>query len=181
MDNKQNKESLIKAYFELRDELDVAASKLESMHQSQLSCKAGCDSCCESLRLFPLELAAINYELGHSVTLPPKKWRNTKTSKCRFLINHQCAIYASRPIICRTQGLPLLYENQDGEGYQLSVCHLNFKGVDVNKFYDGNALFMPPFNSRLFLLNEQFVELQQSTKVSSFSRYPLNALDAFIF
>jgi hypothetical protein len=54
--------------------------------------------------------------------------------------------------------LPLLYENFEGTGFELSVCKLNFKGIDVTKFNKETALFMAPFNSRLFLLNSDFIK-----------------------
>ncbi|MGD9994761.1 MAG: YkgJ family cysteine cluster protein [Salinivirgaceae bacterium] len=167
---------LIEAYFELRKEIDAASERLEKQHKNQMACKKGCSMCCESLRLFPLELAAISRELGETMqSLPGKKFRlNPKA--CRFLVNDACTIYASRPIICRTQGLALLYENKQGTGFEFSTCRLNFKEVAIESFNQDNALFMSPFNSRLFLLNQQFVKQLNKTKVTAFSRYKLNNL-----
>jgi Fe-S-cluster containining protein len=166
----------IEAYFELRKEIDAASARLEKQHQNQMACQKGCSMCCESLRLFPLELAAIRQELGETMlSLPGKKFRlNPKA--CRFLVNDACTIYASRPIICRTQGLPLLYENKQGTGFEFSTCSLNFKEVAIQSFNQDNALFMSPFNSRLFLLNQQYVKQLNKKKLSSFSRFKLNAL-----
>jgi hypothetical protein len=151
-------EQLLNKYFELRNDIDKDVAAFETMHKLQLKCKKGCDSCCESLTLFPIEYFAIQNELGTNANLPSKKWLSGVTKSCRFLIKGECSIYNSRPIICRTQGLPLLYENFEGTGFELSVCKLNFKGVDVTKFNKETALFMSPFNSRLFLLNSQFIK-----------------------
>ncbi len=168
--------NLIEAYFELRKAIDVARARLEKQYKNQMACKKGCSMCCESLRLFPLELAAISHELGETrLSLPGKKIRlNPKA--CRYLVNDACTIYASRPIICRTQGLPLLYENRQGTGFEFSTCRLNFKEVAVHSFNQDNALFMSPFNSRMFLLNQQFVKQLNKAKVGPFSRYKLNNL-----
>ncbi len=170
------KEQLLNKYFELRADIDKAAQKFETMHKSQLKCKKGCDSCCESLTIFPIEYTAIQKELGNEFVLPPKRIFNKIGKKCRFLVNGACSIYNSRPIICRTQGLPLLYESLNGQGFELSVCKLNFVGIDVTKFNMENALFMPPFNSRLFLLNKDFIE-KPDVKSKPTQRYKLNALE----
>jgi len=151
-------EQLLNKYFELRNDIDKAASKFEAMHKPQLKCKKGCDSCCESLTIFPIEYDAIQKELGNAAELPKKKLFSKLTKSCRFLVRGECFIYKSRPIICRTQGLPLLYENMEGSSFELSVCKLNFVGVDVTKFNMENALFMAPFNSRLFLLNRDYIK-----------------------
>jgi hypothetical protein len=173
--------TFLSAYKELMDEVDESSLKLQVMHQKHLTCKKGCDSCCESLRLFPIELAFINDALKNEGAILPKKRWNKYTKACRFLVNGACSIYEHRPLICRTQGLPLLYEQADGSAFELSVCTLNFKGVDVSKFNTENALFMSPINSKLFLLNQQFVESLKTKKITVFSRYRLNELDSFSF
>ncbi|MBI9068103.1 MAG: YkgJ family cysteine cluster protein [Salinivirgaceae bacterium] len=163
------------SYYNLRDELDKACEKFTSMHISQLECKKGCDSCCESLNIFPIEFYALQEELVGK-NLPKFKWSQKFGKSCRFLKNGECQIYNSRPIICRTQGLPLLYENKTGTGYELSVCKLNFKGVKVDTFTMDNALFMPPMNSKLFLLNQAFVSKFTHKKIDHFKRFKLNTL-----
>lgn len=168
-------ENFLSDYYKLRDEVDEACEKFTLMHQSQLACKKGCDSCCESLHIFPIEYYAIQEEIIGK-NLPKHKWNHQFGKSCRFLKNSECQIYNSRPIICRTQGLPLLYENQSGTGHELSVCKLNFKGIDVNTFNMDNALFMSPINSKLFLLNQAFVANFSHQKMDGFKRFKLNAL-----
>lgn len=161
-------------YFGLRTDLDKQIQTLEKEHNNSMQCKLGCDSCCESIRIFPLEFDAIRYEISNK-QLPPYKFKHAFSKSCRFLKNGQCQIYESRPIICRTQGLPLLYENREGAGYELSVCKLNFVGVNVSTFTTSNALFMPPVNSRLFLANQKYIEtLNKNLKVTT--RIKLNKL-----
>ena len=38
-----------------------------------------------------------------------------ETERCGLLDNHQCSIYNSRPIICRTHGMPLLNTDENGD------------------------------------------------------------------
>ncbi|MGE4288197.1 MAG: YkgJ family cysteine cluster protein [Salinivirgaceae bacterium] len=168
--------NLIEDYYKLRNEIDAASEGLEKKHKNQMACKKGCSMCCESLRLFPLELAAIRQELGEYIQQLPKKRFRLNPKACRFLVNDICTIYASRPIICRTQGLPLLYENKQGTGFEFSTCRLNFKEVTIQSFNNANALFMSPFNSRLFLMNQQYIKQLNNSKLSSVSRFKLNDL-----
>jgi len=44
---------------------------------------------------------------------------------CPLLLDERCGVYADRPLICRTQGLPLLLETGAGKP-ALDVCPLNF-------------------------------------------------------
>lgn len=45
-----------------------------------------------------------------------------------FLKDDACAIYPARPIICRTQGLPMGFS----ESSSIDVCPLNFTGTPVS-------------------------------------------------
>ncbi|HAM97907.1 MAG TPA: hypothetical protein DCQ26_04790 [Marinilabiliales bacterium] len=151
-------------YFEkyraLRNEIDDTCDRLSKMHVGKMQCRQGCDSCCEKFSVFPLEFEAIKEVIQSDGTFQVPQQRNFEKFRksCLFLKDGSCSMYEHRPIICRTQGFPLLYQSGDGTAYELSVCRLNFKEINVDTFHDGNALFMPPFNSRLYLLNQEFVK-----------------------
>ncbi len=163
-------------YKNLIADLDKECEKYASMYSSQISCHKGCDSCCESISVFPVEFYFIRQSVD-TAAIPPKIPILKKFSKkCRFLVDGACTIYNFRPVICRTQGLPLLYENREGKGYELSVCKLNFKGVEVTKFNMENALFMAPVNSRLFLLNREFVDQDSHKNLKEDTRLALNKI-----
>lgn len=167
-------QNLVKLYKDLRLHVDALSVMLSHKHHSQLMCKKGCDMCCESLHVFPIEFYTIKQELADK-PIPEQKWKNRFSKSCRFLVNSECTIYESRPIICRTQGLPLLYENSQGTAYELSVCQLNFKGVDIQMFNMDNALFMPPINSKLYLLNQKFIKTLPKS-LAPHKRIRLNSL-----
>lgn len=162
-------------YYQLRADIDATITKLEQTHANKMQCKQGCDSCCESIRVFPIEFNAIKKE-QECYEKTPYKFKHGITKKCRFLKKGVCQIYNSRPIICRTQGLPLLYENAIGNAYELSVCKLNFKGIEPSFFNLENALFMPPFNSRLFLLNQAYVNSLTHSTYKNTDRIKFNKL-----
>lgn len=146
------------SYYQLRSKIDKKADELNELHQIHMQCKKGCDSCCEAIRVFPVEFYAIEKELKARGLLLPKRKFNSLRKSCMFLINGACSIYDSRPFICRTQGLPLMYQSLKGDGYEVSHCQLNFKEVPITSFNVDNVLFMPDFNSKLFLLNQSFVK-----------------------
>lgn len=51
-------------------------------------------------------------------------WSKDKPSEaCAFLVDDACTIYEARPLICRTQGLPLRFV-EGGQGF-LDICPLN--------------------------------------------------------
>jgi Fe-S-cluster containining protein len=168
------KNDFFEKYFVLRNQIDEVCRPLELQHKGQMQCRKGCDSCCENIQVFPLELDAIKQFIkDNNATLPKERRFNRYRKSCNFLVNSACTIYETRPIICRTQGFPLLYQNIAGDGYELSVCHLNFKGQNPDNFNDSNALFMPAFNSKLFLLNREYVKEHYSSFFHSKSRVPL--------
>ena len=45
---------------------------------------------------------------------------------CPLLVEERCTVYADRPLVCRTQGLPMVYLG-DGPYPEYTVCSLNFR------------------------------------------------------
>jgi Fe-S-cluster containining protein len=103
--------------------------------------------------IFPVEFYVIKKQAGDNLKNAKKPGAD---GDCPFLVNHRCVIYDARPIICRTQGLPLLYMGE--EEWELSACELNFTDFDFDEFIKENTLPQDKYNSRLFLLNQKFIE-----------------------
>jgi Fe-S-cluster containining protein len=142
-----------KEYLQLRNELDARCAELYALHAPHLNCEEGCDMCCMDFSIFPLEVDAIKAQAGEAL-------KNGVTpaaeGECPFLVNHSCVIYPARPMICRTQGLPLLYMGE--ENWELSTCELNFTDFDFDEFTQENTFPQDRFNSRLFMLNKKYIE-----------------------
>lgn len=173
---KMDKNSVV--YFEkyraLRSEIDKHAEYLEDTHRKHINCKNGCDLCCMDYSIFPVEFYFILNELkenniGNFSNNPVDK--NT----CVFLINHSCSIYKQRPVICRTHGLPLLFANDDGN-WELSACELNFTTYDFEEFEMGNTFPQDKYNSKLFVLNKEFIASFKEKKYGEFDLIPLKEL-----
>jgi uncharacterized protein len=108
--------------------IDEAVARAGST--AELACKAGCASCCvDGLSVLPVEAALIE----STQFVAPKQ----REGMCAFLDdNDRCAIYAVRPVMCRTHGLPLKMEARSDRGslkivgQDVEVCSLNFTSRD---------------------------------------------------
>jgi len=159
------------AYYKLIKEIDLLCESLEKEHNQHMNCKKGCDLCCMAISVFPVEFYAIKAELDlqslSGLSVPDDE------IQCRFLADHSCAIYTLRPVICRTHGLPLVYMNQEGTDYDLSLCELNFIDYDFEEFDEENTYPMDRINSKLYQINKKFVAGFEDGKYSEQDRIPL--------
>jgi len=136
----------------LHDEVDAAAAALAARHAGRIRCARGCASCClDGLTVFAVEADRIRRAhpalLRDGVPHPP--------GACAFLDGAgACRIYADRPYVCRTQGLPLRWTEDDGEGGGIEyrdVCPLNDVPGDapVETLAAVDCWTIGPFEARL--------------------------------
>ncbi len=119
-------------YDALVAKVDAFARSVFERRPEDLSCRPGCTACCEvRLTVSPVEAAAI---AAHLRTLAPEARRalaqrgnrSADEGACAMLDGRgRCAIYEARPLVCRTQGLPLLYA-LNREDREATCCSLNF-------------------------------------------------------
>lgn len=109
--------------------------KISLKHNDKMECKKGCSKCCQTdISVFEIEADRIE-EWFYIQNLEEQEgllelWKKpNQESYCTFLYNDQCTIYESRPLICRTQGLPLFVASEN----LLDYCPLNFKAGDPPK------------------------------------------------
>ena len=111
----------------LRENVDRFMALCLARHREAMACRAGCASCCAAdLTVFPVEAAplaaavdALSDDLRAAV-----RARAAAGTHCALLVDGRCAVYAARPILCRTQGLALALD--DGT---VAACPLNFDGA----------------------------------------------------
>lgn len=151
-------------------------------HGSHMQCSLGCSKCCsEGLTVFSVEAQRIfrwfeglepseRQQLGLNLSASMRS--NSKPRKCVFLHNNACSIYEARPVVCRTQGLPLQLKRADegGEEVELSLCDLNFS--------DESHLPLQREWLDLERLNALLAIAQQQTDLSEFSAEVLNLSSA---
>jgi Fe-S-cluster containining protein len=109
--------------------------KILQKHALQMECKKGCSKCCQTdISVFEIEAERVTEwyqdQTPEEQTRLRELWNTPhQESYCTFLYNDQCTIYEARPLICRTQGLPLFIATEN----LLDYCPLNFKKVDPPK------------------------------------------------
>lgn len=123
----------LRNYFELRDRVDALCRQIESAWRESLACRRGCDACCRHLTLFRVEGAALARALeslptAQAEAVRERARRASAEGPCPLLEEGACLLYAARPLICRTHGLPLL-TGAEGER-RIDFCPENFRGVD---------------------------------------------------
>lgn len=162
-------------YFSLRDEIDALCLKLEEAHKEHITCSAGCHQCCMDFSIFPVEIYSILQETdGRKININ----HEVSEGECVFLIEGLCSIYESRPMICRTHGLPLLFMGEDE--WQLSYCELNFTGSNLPEFIELNSFPQDRFNSRLFMINKKFIKFLKENLYSETDLVSLRELAVLI-
>jgi uncharacterized protein len=141
---------------QLHDEIEGVARHLHVLHEARTQCKKGCAGCCvDDLTVFDIEAEAIRR--GYAALLATGVPH--AIGACAFLDEYGgCRVYAERPYVCRTQGLPLRWLEEataDEEGEALGIvehrdiCPLNEAGEPIEEL-DANACFtLGPFEERL--------------------------------
>jgi len=160
-------------YLQLRTEISEISEKLGRLHKNEMACKKGCSSCCMNFQVLPVEYFSMLEQLKAN---PPQQFRelDSEDEDCNFLIEDMCQVYAARPIICRTHGLPLLFMNQEGDAWELSACPLNFKKFD--DFHTENTYPQDTYNSKLFLINREFIKHYKEEEFGEFDMISINRL-----
>jgi len=145
-------------YRTLVERVDALGQRIETEFRAQIACRRGCDACCRHLSLFWVEGVALAQAL---VDLPEpvaeeireRARRSAADGPCPLLADGDCLLYAARPIICRTHGLPLL--TGEGEARRIDYCPENFRGIDA--LPAGAVIDLDRLNTSLAAINALFV------------------------
>lgn len=135
---------------ELHEAVDRGAAALAERHRARLRCGRGCSACCvDGLTVFEVEAARIRAEHGELL----RSGRPHPAGACAFLGDAgECRIYAARPYVCRTQGLPLRWlEERPGEGgvERRDICPLNEAGEPLEALRPEACWTLGPVEARL--------------------------------
>ncbi len=159
MAHESRRDDALQVLADLHAEADREAAALAARHGARLVCRRGCAACCvDGLRVFDVEAERIRREAA------PLLARGTPHAPgaCAFLdADGACRIYAARPYVCRTQGLPLRWiaPGPRGEPVELrDVCPLNLAdgGTPLERLEPGDCFALGPFEGRLAALQRAF-------------------------
>lgn len=146
------------AYRVLLAKLDAFFDNALAQHPDDIRCAAGCSDCCHrDLSLFPFELdrlvdaaRSLPAEVRGRVLVRARRAQADAEAACPLLDEDRCLVYAARSVICRTHGLPSLFEVRPGQR-ELSLCPYNFKAVE---HVDGACVLdLDPVNQALATIN----------------------------
>ena len=140
----------------LHERVDKKAGSLARLHGTRLQCRRGCTDCCvDDLTVHPIEAHRIrSYHAQLLQTGTPHA-----VGRCAFLdAEGSCRIYAHRPYVCRTQGLPLLWftETEDGEDIveERDICPLNADGPPLRQLPPEDCWLIGPTELELQRLQD---------------------------
>jgi hypothetical protein len=148
----------LEALRDLHLEIDREAKRIAESLRDRLHCGRGCASCCvDDLSVTAVEAERIR--VAHPELLftgspgPP--------GGCAFLApDGSCRIYEDRPLVCRTQGLPLrvFHEDDDGEVTERrDICPLNHQdGAPIANLEESDCWLVGPHELRLLAIDEAF-------------------------
>lgn len=172
-------------------EVDRFSASLTECYSSHLVCREGCSGCCQHhLSVFPVEAAHIRSafdelpeEIKTRIQMQAQKVELLESQDdgnipvaCPMLVDGACAIYEARPVICRTQGLPLIYENEEGE-QEVDFCPLNFTSPGAVEDLREDALVpLDDLNVQLAALNWRFCQEQGIEADRAGERIPMSRI-----
>lgn len=158
--------------------VDAQVDALLKSHRGHMACGKGCDHCCMDFSVFPVEFHYIQEQMLKSEFVSPDQpvLTDVTSNRCALLMNGACSIYAFRPFICRTHGLPLVYLNEAGDEMELSFCERNFTDVDDDYFEIDNVMEQDGLNSDLFMINQRFLKARPELGLDEVTLMPLKEL-----
>ena len=126
----------LRAVEALHARVDREAARLAAHHAERLTCHRGCSGCCQDgLTVFEVEAERLRRGAPEVLAGEPGP-----EGGCAFLDEAgACRVYALRPFVCRTQGLPLRWFLEDEEGElveERGICELNAEGPPLEELDD---------------------------------------------
>ena len=156
-------------YRELTTRVDEICGELFALHAPRIACRKGCSECCTNIAILPVEWHALSLfirDTGVTVGSPRNR------AVCPLLVRNACSVYPARPIICRTHGLPLVFQVETYDSYgrcvespepeeRLTWCDLNFRGIceeDLDAVFSRDAVIdMSGIDRLLETINAKFL------------------------
>jgi hypothetical protein len=150
--------------------VDEAARPVAEANAGRLRCTRGCASCCvDELTVFPIEAGVIARH--HAALL--REGIPHPTGACAFLDGDgACRVYAQRPYVCRTQGLPLRWLEDGPEPVEVrDICTLNTGSPSAAPLEE-----LPPEHCWTLGPFEQRLSARQASVGPADARVPLRSL-----
>lgn len=145
----------------LRARVDAHFDAAVARTPDAFECAAGCDRCChQRFSVFEVEAAPIRGALAELALRDPalrdrirRQGHDPDASACALLVDGRCSVYAERPLICRSHGLPIAVPDRDEPDgpLRLDHCPLNFRDQPAPR---ASVLVLDAINRPLAMLAE---------------------------
>ena len=163
-------------YYRLIDQVDTVCRRIQEGYAAQIACGKGCaGNCCRiHLSVSPIEAISLAIALQklsrEMVRHIRQKARHTSSfGPCPLLEEGACLMYASRLLICRTHGLPMLIEYRGNRS--IGFCRKNFRKLD--SVPDDAVIDLAWLNDNLAAVNQLFVN-EVSDRIVLSSRFSIS-------
>jgi uncharacterized protein len=147
-------EALLDGIAALHREVDALGVELIGRLPHPLACRPGCSLCC------PPDLTVLEIEAEWIRRAVGDRWRAEEPARsgCAFLDEAgSCRIYPYRPYVCRTQGLPLRWYEEDERGEIIEsrdICEKSAGAFELEELAEDGLWLLGPCEARLVELAE---------------------------
>jgi len=172
---------VLRLYAAFTAALDRELERLQALHGPALTCRVGCTACCQTdLSVGPVEATVLGNALA---ALPAEtqrrlqegmRTRDARDPACPLLLDQRCATYAARPLICRTQGFPLVWE-EENELHE-AHCPLNFTRHDGTAWEASACLRIDHVTARLAAADLLWMRAHNRPDTEAAERTPVRRL-----
>lgn len=148
----------LRNYLALIAKVDDLCQRTTARFQDEIACRRGCAGCCQHISVFPVEARAMATALANLPNTDAEHIRDRARgagadAPCPLLEDGICLLYAARPLICRTHGLPVL--TRQAGAPSVDFCPENFRGIAT---LPGNAVLdLDRLNETLAAINALFI------------------------
>jgi Fe-S-cluster containining protein len=148
------RENALARLVRLHAAVDERAAELAALHGARLQCKRGCSACCvDAITVFEVEAERIR---AHHEQLLARGAPHA-AGACAFLdAEGACRVYADRPYVCRTQGLPLRWIDEERGAELRDICPLNESGAPIEQLPESSCWTLGETEARLAELQRAF-------------------------
>lgn len=131
----------------IHHDVDVRAQELAREHAARMVCARGCFGCCvDDLTVFEVEAARIRARYPDLLSTAEPHI----AGRCAFLGEAgECRVYEARPYVCRTQGLPLRWIDDEAMAEFRDICALNDESEPIESIGGDACWTIGPIEERL--------------------------------